>query len=77
LTRFWLGFFPVFFDLGSVRFGFFGFKLIKPKPNRTGWFFQNFNLFFFTVQFFRLFFSGFLGLIGFLVFFSPLGNRYQ
>jgi hypothetical protein len=28
----WLGFFPVW-----VRFGFFGFQLIK--PNRTSWFF--------------------------------------
>jgi len=35
--RFWLGFFLFWF--GSVRFGFFGFLLIKPKPNRTGWFF--------------------------------------
>jgi len=32
----WLGFFPVW-----VRFGFFGFQLIK--PNRTSWFFKNFN----------------------------------
>jgi hypothetical protein len=32
--------------------------LIKPKPNRTGWFFQKFNRFnrfFFSVRFFRLF----------------------
>jgi hypothetical protein len=28
------GFFQVFFGLSSVRFGFFGFRLIK--PNRTG-----------------------------------------
>jgi len=42
-----------------VRFGFFSFRLIKPKPNRTGWFFQNFNRFFFTVRFFRLFFFWF------------------
>jgi hypothetical protein len=70
LARFFpvlLGFFPVW-----VRFGFFGFRLIKLKPNRTGRFFQNFNRFFFTVRFFLLFFSGFLGLIGFLVFFSFL-----
>ena len=33
----WLGFFPVW-----VRFGFFGFKLIKPKPNRTSRFFSKF-----------------------------------
>jgi len=30
LTRFFC-----FFCFGSVRFGFFGFRLIKPKPNRT------------------------------------------
>jgi hypothetical protein len=37
LARFWLvfsGFLSV-----SVRFGFFGFLVIKPKPNRTGRFF--------------------------------------
>jgi len=56
----WLGFFPVFSVW--VRFGFFGFRLIKHKPNRTGWFFQNFNRFnhfFFTVRFFQLFFFWF------------------
>jgi hypothetical protein len=50
--------------LGQNRFkpfwlGFFGFRLIKPKPNRTGRFFQNFNRFnrfFFTVRFFSYFF---------------------
>ena len=58
-----LGFFGFawFFRFGSVffrffsvwiRFGFFSFRLIKPKPNRTGRFFQNFNRFFFTVRFF-------------------------
>jgi hypothetical protein len=62
----------VFFGWGSVWFGFFDFKLIKPKSNRTGWFFQNFNRFFFTVRFFRLFFFGFLDLMVFLVFCSPL-----
>ena len=65
----WLGFFPVFF--GSVRFGFSGSRLKKPKPNRTSPFFQNFNRFnrfFFSVRFFRLFFSSFLDLIGFSVF---------
>jgi hypothetical protein len=36
LARFWHGFFPVFF---SVRFGFSGSRLKKPKPNRTGRFF--------------------------------------
>jgi hypothetical protein len=39
-----------------VRFGFSGSRLKKSKPNRTGRFFQNFNRFFFTVRFFRLFF---------------------
>ena len=55
----WLGFFSGFF---SIRFGFSGSRLKKPKPNRTGRFFQNFNRFnrfFFTVRFFRLFFSRF------------------
>jgi hypothetical protein len=64
----------------SVRFlkkkpvwlGFFGFRLVLPKLNLTGRFFQNsnrFNWFFFTVWFFQLFFfSGFLGLICFSVF---------
>jgi len=62
LARFDSVFFPVFFGLGSVRFSFFGFRLIKPKPNQTGRFFQNFNRFnrfFFTVQFFWLFFFRF------------------
>jgi hypothetical protein len=54
----WLGFFFQFFSVW-VRFYFFGFSLIKPKPNRTGWFFQNFNRFFFTVRFFQLFFFRF------------------
>ena len=43
-----------------VRFGFFSFFLIKPKPNKTDRFFQNFNKFnwfFLSVQFFRFFFS--------------------
>jgi len=63
LARFWLGlarfFFRFFIGFGSVRFGFFGFLVIKPKPNRTGRFFQKFNRFnrfFFSVRFFRLFF---------------------
>jgi hypothetical protein len=70
LARFWLGFFCVglVFFFGSVQFGFFGFLLIKPKPNRTDRFFQNFNWFFygsvflvFFVQFsrFNWFFSFF------------------
>jgi len=48
-----------FFFVVWVRFGFFGFRLIKPKLNRTSRFFQNsnrFNRFFFTVWFFQLFF---------------------
>jgi hypothetical protein len=44
----WLGFFPLFSVW--VRFSFFGFRLIKPKPNLSVFF--NFNWFFFTVQFF-------------------------
>ena len=64
-------FFPVlarFFRFGSVVFGFlsvsvrFSFLLIKPKPNRTGRFFQKFNRFnrfFFSVRFFQFFFSVF------------------
>jgi hypothetical protein len=37
LAQFWLGFAQFFFGFlsVSVRFGFFGFLLIKPKPNRT------------------------------------------
>jgi hypothetical protein len=48
----------------SVRFGFFCFLFIKPKPNRTDQFFQKinrFNRFFFSVRFFRLFFFRFSG----------------
>jgi hypothetical protein len=58
---FWFG--SVFFGFGLarffsvwVRFGFFSFRLIKPKPNQTGRFFQNSNRFFLTIKFFRLFF---------------------
>jgi hypothetical protein len=68
----WLDFFSIwlsFFRFGSVsglaqffpiwvRFGFFSFRLIKPKANRTDRFFKNFNRFnqfFFTVWFFQLF----------------------
>jgi hypothetical protein len=75
LARFfqtWLRFFGLarFFSIW-VRFGFYGFRLIKPKSNRISQLFQNFNQFLFTVRFFWLFFSGFLGLIGFSVFFPP------
>ena len=55
LVRFFFWFFFQF-GFGSVQFSFFGFLLIKSKPNRTGRFFQNFNRFFFTVRFFQLFF---------------------
>jgi len=53
----WLGFFglarfgSVFFRF-CFRFSFSGSRLKKPKPNRTGRFFQNFNRF---NRFFRLF----------------------
>ena len=62
-SEFWLGFFSGF---GSVWFGFFSFLLIKPKPNRTepaGFFKILIGFFYGSV--FRLFFSDFLGLIGF------------
>jgi hypothetical protein len=73
LARFWLGFFSGFLSV-SVRFGFFGFLFIKPKPNRTGRFFQKFNRF--NRFFFCSVFSGFLGLIGFPVFLlTPKNNR--
>jgi hypothetical protein len=58
-SRFWLDFFPVFSGSGSVQFGFFGSKLKKPEPNRTGLFFQNFNRFFSRFGFFGYFFSVF------------------
>jgi len=87
-SRFWLGFFGLarFFRFGSVFFWFFvGFGSVRffrffaykteTEPNRTSRVFQKFNRFnwfFFSVRFFQLFFSGFLGLIGFSVFCSPL-----
>jgi len=70
LARFFSGLAWFFFRFGFGSVWFFWFRLIKPKPNRSV--FQNFNRFnwiFFTVRFFLLFFfSGFLGLISFLVF---------
>ena len=90
LARFWLGFFSfgsVFSWFGSgfflvwVRFDFFSFRLVKPKLNRTGRFFQNYNRFFFMVWFFRLFFSQFARFNRFFGFFfsilpmSKLGIR--
>jgi len=64
------GFGSVFSGLRSVRFGFFSFRLIKPKPNQTGRFFQNFNRFFFTVWFFQLFFFQFFRFNQFFSFFA-------
>jgi len=64
-------FFSVWF--GSVRFGFSGSRLKKPKPNRTGRFFQNFNRFnrfFFTIRFFQLFFFRFSRFNRFFYFFE-------
>jgi hypothetical protein len=59
------GFARFFFDLGSVRFSFFGFRLIKPDPN---WLvFSKFNRFFLTVQFVRFIFSDFLDFSVFLL----------
>jgi len=62
LARFGSVFFWFFSGFGSVRFGFFGFLLIKPKPNRTDRFFQNFNRFnrfFFSLVFSVIFFPVF------------------
>ena len=58
-----------------VRFGsgFAGFRFLKPKPNRTEFFFKNFNRFnrfFFTVRFFWLFLSRFSRFNQFLGFFA-------
>jgi len=79
LARFGL----VFFWFDSVfsvwiRFSFLGFKLIKPKSNRTGRFFQNFirfNRFFsrFSFSFFGYFFSSFLSFSIFLL--TPSNER--
>ena len=60
-SRFWLGFLgfgSVFSCFGSVSPVWLGFLFIKPKPNRTGLFFQKinwFNRFFFSVNFFSVF----------------------
>jgi hypothetical protein len=53
--------------LGSFRFGFFSFRLIKPKPNRTGQFFQNSNRFFSRFGFSVIFFPDFLSVLVFLL----------
>jgi len=74
LARFLFGLarFFLFFGLGLVRFGIFGFKLIKPKPNRTGQFFFKILIgligFFSQFDFLGYFFSSFLGFISFSVF---------
>ena len=83
----WLGFGSIFSSLARffsglacfsgfssvwVRFGFFGFRLIKPKLNRTGLFFQNFNRFFFHSSVFSFIYFCFLGLIGFLIYLLSL-----
>jgi len=57
----WLGFFPVFVGFGLVRF--FQFFAYKTEP---AGFFK--NLIGLIIFFFRFFFFGFLGLIGFPVF---------
>ena len=62
----------LFFWFGSVflvwvRFVFCGFRLIKPKPNRTGQFFQNFN------RFNRFFFHGSV----FSVIFNRLDDKHS
>jgi hypothetical protein len=65
-------FFPVWLGLFLFGFDFFGFRLIKSKPNQTGRFFQNFyqfnRVFFHGSIFLVICFSNFLGLIGFSVF---------
>jgi hypothetical protein len=68
---------PVWLGLGSVRFGFFGFRLIK--PNWTSRFFKNFNRFnwfFFTVRFFRLFVFQFSRFSRFFCFFAHPYTSY-
>jgi hypothetical protein len=55
-------FFLFFFYLGSVRFGFFGFRLIKPNPTEPVGFFKilmDLIGFFSRFGFFDCFFSGF------------------
>jgi hypothetical protein len=61
----WLGFFRFFPVL--VLFGFFGFLFIKLNRTEPASFFK-ILIGFFSVQFFQLFFSGFFGLISFLIF---------
>ena len=73
LERVFIVFFLKLNRFGSVQFGFLGFRFIKPKPNRTEYFFKNsnrFNRFFFSVRFFRLIFSRFSRFIRFSGFFA-------
>jgi hypothetical protein len=68
-----LGFFLNAGMVEPVRFSSIGFRLWKPKPNRTGIFsnYSNrFNQFFFSVRFFRLIFSQFSRFIRFSGFFA-------
>jgi hypothetical protein len=73
LTWFWLGFSGLarfFFSFGSVRFGFFGFLLIK--PNQTSRFFQILIGFFYSSVFLVIFFgSRFFGFFA-----HPYGEPY-
>ena len=60
---------------GSVRFGWIGFRLWKPKPNRTGiflWFFNRLIRFFFLFGFFGYFFPVFPVFSVYWFFCSPL-----
>jgi hypothetical protein len=57
-----------------VRFGFFSFRLIKPKPNRSV--FLKFYSVFFKVWFFQLFLFYFINLIDFLIFLLIIGYKY-
>jgi len=73
---FWFGsvFFRFFFGSGSIRFGFFSFRLVKPKPNRSIFFKILIGLisFFSLFGFFSYFFSSFFNLISFYFFADPL-----
>ena len=66
-ARFFSSLARFFSGLGLVQFGFFGYRLIKLKPNRTGQFFQNFNRFFFSRFGFFGYFFLFSRCFGFLL----------
>ena len=70
-------FFSVWLNFFRFGFGFFGFSFIKQKPNRTGRFFFKILIGFFSRFGFFNYFSSFLNLINFSVFFLPLPNCYQ